>query len=297
MPPKTRRPPKAYRNLDFLSGREARTLRIISEYLEPASRFRHFEVEDTIVFFGSARAQPLEEARAAAERARSALDSARRPSASLRRAAEEATRALELAHYFEDARELASRLTIWSKGLANPRRRFIIASGAGPGIMEGANRGASEAAGLSVGLGISLPKEPTINPYVSRELAFEFHYFFMRKFWFAYLAKALVIFPGGFGTLDELFEILTLVQTAKARKTMPIVLYGSRYWDEVLNLDAMVRWGTIDRSDAALLHRCDDVDCSFDFLTGELTREYLPDKQHQNAAPADGPQGGPDLTG
>jgi len=272
---KTQRPQKAYRNLDFLGGPEARILRMIAEYLEPASRFRRFEVEDTIVFFGSARAMPSEKAAAALEKARAALEAARRPTADLREAHESATRAAAMSRYYEAATVLSRKLTQWSKELANHNRRFIICSGAGAGIMEAANRGASQAAGISVGLGISLPKEPMINPFVSRELAFEFHYFFMRKFWFAYLAKALVIFPGGFGTLDELFEILTLVQTRKSQKPMPIVLFGSEYWDEVLHFDAMVRWGTISPPDPGLVHRCDDVECAFEFLTSELERHYL----------------------
>jgi predicted Rossmann-fold nucleotide-binding protein/CBS domain-containing protein len=176
---------KAYKNLEFLSSREARTLRILSEYLEPQARFARYGVKDTVVFFGSARTLPPDEAEAALERARATRDA---------EAIATAERAAKLARYYDDARVLARRMTEWSKGLSRTSRRFIVCSGGGPGIMEAANRGASEAAGISIGLGISLPHEPTMNRFITRELGFEFHYFFMRKFWFVYLAKALIVF-------------------------------------------------------------------------------------------------------
>jgi uncharacterized protein (TIGR00730 family) len=181
---------------------------------------------------------------------------------------------LLLARYYEDARTLARSMTEWSKSLVTPTRRYLVCSGGGPGIMEAANRGASEAHGISIGLGISLPEEPTMNEYITREMGFEFHYFFMRKFWFVYLAKALVVFPGGFGTMDEFFELLTLVQTKKSSKTMPIVLYGRSFWNDVLNFDALIRWGTISASDLSLFHIADSPDEAFAYLTRELSSLY-----------------------
>ncbi|MHC4993204.1 MAG: LOG family protein [Planctomycetota bacterium] len=257
---------KAYKNLDFLSSRDARTIRILSEYLEPQSRFAHYRVTDTVVFFGSARALAPEAAARRLKQAEQDADAA---------AIEAARTGIELSRYYEDARTLARLLTEWSKGLQLPSRRFIVCSGGGPGIMEAANRGASEAAGISIGLGISLPLEAASNPYTTRELGFEFHYFFMRKFWFVYLAKALVVFPGGFGTMDELFELLTLIQTRKTEKALPVVLYGKEFWDEVLNLDALVRWGTISREDLGLFHIFSRPQEAFEFLQEELTRLYL----------------------
>ncbi len=257
---------KAYRSESFLSSVEARPLRILSEYAEPKSRFDHYQVEDTIVFFGSARI--LSPERAAAE-----LKAARAGEGDLARAE---TRH-ELSQYFEATRQLAFRLTEWSKGLGHGERRFVVCSGGGPGIMEAANRGASEAKGLNIGLTVSLPFEQIDNPHITRELLFEFHYFFMRKFWFAYLAKAVVVMPGGFGTLDELFELLTLVQTGKIRKHMPVVLFGNRYWSEVIDFEALERYGTIDKKDLDLFFRTDSVDEAFDFITEQL-RAYSLDR-------------------
>jgi len=261
---------KAYKNLDFLTSPEARTVRILSEYLEPQARFARYRIKDTVVFFGSARAIP-------AERAQQALASAE---AEQDAAALERARALErLSRYYEDARLLARRLTEWSKGLQHSQRRFIVCSGGGPGIMEAANRGASEAAGISIGLGISLPTEPPTNPYITRELGFEFHYFFMRKFWFVYLAKALVVFPGGFGTLDELFELLTLVQTSKMGKRVPVLLYGKEFWNDLLRFDVLERWGTIAPEDRRLFHIADTGDDAFEYLRDQLTALYLENDQ------------------
>jgi len=217
------RHPLAYLDESFLTSEEARPLRILSEYLEPLERFRSLGVRDTIVFFGSARLTP---------------DG-------------------PLGRYYEEARELARLITVWSKGLPSHEHRYVVCSGGGGGIMEAANRGASEAGGRTVGLNISLPHEQRPNPYITRELSFEFHYFFMRKLWFAHLARALVVFPGGFGTLDELMEILTLAQTCKLDRQIPVVIYGRTYWSEVINFDALVRHGTIAREDLELFQYAD----------------------------------------
>ena len=258
-PPGQKGPQRAYRSPDFLESPSARGLRILSEYMEPNARFKHYKIDDTIIFFGSARILPRDEA----ERR---LAAAKTEGGDLA----VAERNVEMSRYYEATRELARRLTEWSKSLPEDDRRFVVCSGGGPGIMEAANRGASEARGLNIGLNISLPMEQLDNPYVSRELNFEFHYFFMRKFWFAYLAKAVVVMPGGFGTLDEFFELLTLVQTGKIRKRMPIVLFGSRYWSEVINLEALERYGTINAQDLELFFRTDSVDEAFDFITDQL---------------------------
>jgi uncharacterized protein (TIGR00730 family) len=259
-------PIKAYKNIDFLKRREARTMRILSEYLEPESRFEDFNVSDTIVFFGSARVLSKEDATATLQAARQQGEADK---------IEAAERDLAMSRYYEDARELAKRLTTWSKELEKGRRRFVVCTGGGPGLMEAANRGASEAKGLNIGLNISLPHEQHDNPYISRELNFEFNYFFMRKFWFTYLAKALVAFPGGFGTMDEFFELMTLLQTKKLGKTMPIVLYGTSFWNDVINFDALVRHGTISPEDLNLFKRLDSVDEAFDYITGELNMAAL----------------------
>jgi len=254
---------KAYRSNEFLGSPDARPLRILAEYLEPKSRFEHYKIEDTIVFFGSARTKSPAEAEAA-------LDAARK-GAGGEEAVARAEMQVEQSAYYEATRELSRRLTTWSKGLDGGERRFVVCSGGGPGIMQAANQGASEAKGLNVGLSIALPFEQMGNDYITRELAFAFHYFFMRKFWFAYLAKAVVVMPGGFGTLDELFELLTLVQTEKIKKRLPVVLFGTQYWSEVIDLKAMDRYGTISPGDVDLFFRTDSVDEAFDYLTQQLT--------------------------
>jgi len=275
MPDSRYGPTKAYKNLDFLNSRDGRTLRILSEYVEPQARFRHFRVEDTIVFFGSARIDDPERARRRLQETRAALAAATRPSKRLQQEEARARAAVRMSRYYADSRELARLLTDWSKSLKGSRHRFLVCSGGGPGSMEAANRGAADARGRTVGLGISLPFEQSGNEYVSRELSFEFHYFFMRKFWFVYLAKAVVIFPGGFGTLDEMMEILTLIQTRKSSKRIPMVVYGSRFWKKVLNLEALVEFGTISRADLDLFRFADTPEAAFEYLRDELTKAYL----------------------
>ena len=222
-PPAVPNPPLAYRDHDFLDSDEGRPLRILAEYLQPLRAFKQHRVHDTIVFFGSARLS------------------------------EDGP----LARFYADARELARRVTEWSKGLEGPTRRFIVCTGGGGGIMEAANRGAAEAGGRTLGFNIGLPHEQRPNPYISDGLCFQFHYFFMRKLWFAHLSRAIVAFPGGFGTLDELFELLTLSQTGKLERPVMIVLYGGAYWREIVNFDALVQHGMIAREDMKLFHFAD----------------------------------------
>lgn len=243
---------KAYKNPRFLDSADARLLRIVSEFIEPQSRFAHHDIEDTIVFMGSARAPSPETV------SQASTSSSQSPAV--------------MAQAYDACRDLARRLTAWSKNLPEDHRRFVVCSGGGPGIMEAANRGASEAGGINVGLGISLPHEQTNNDYITRELSLEFHYFFMRKFWFAYMAKAVVFFPGGFGTLDELFEILTLLQTGKIRKHLPIVLFDRSFWEDAVNFQTLIEHGTISKDDLDLFLLTDSVDEAYTHLTKQLAR-------------------------
>ena len=268
-------PLKAYKNPDFLNAPEGRIVRVLSEFMEPAARFRRHQVYNTIVFFGSARTLPAEEARRDLRTLENQVGLRKKPARALLRQYDRAKRDLRMSRYYEDAIELAEKLTRWSLGIREKKKRFLICSGGGGGIMEAANRGARKAGGKSVGLNISLPLEQAPNRYQSRDLAFEFHYFFIRKFWFFYLAKALVAFPGGFGTMDELFELLTLVQTRKTKKYMPIVIYGTDYWNRVLNFDALVEAGTISEEDLQIFRFFDDVGNAFEYLKEELTRHYI----------------------
>jgi uncharacterized protein (TIGR00730 family) len=263
--------PLAYQNEPFLNSPDGRILRILSEYSEPLSRFRREQIQDTVVFFGSARFQSMEAAqetlkqvRAQSPKSGAAGDPGKR-----------ALAAVEMARYYEDARKLASMLTEWAVTIPARRRRFVVTTGGGPGIMEAANRGAKEAGGKTIGLNINLPFEQYPNPYITPSLNFEFHYFFMRKFWFAYLAKALVIFPGGFGTFDELFEILTLAQTDKLAKKILVVIYGSEYWKKLINFQAMIDAGTIAAADLELFQMVDSPEQGFEFLRDGLTKHHL----------------------
>jgi uncharacterized protein (TIGR00730 family) len=275
--------PLAYYDPEFLDSTDARPLRILAEYLEPARRFRLENIQDTVVFFGSARVH----SRADAEQALHLLQKKRgRRTAEHARLLKRGRKAIKWSRYYEEARELARRLTTWSLSLEDPHRRFVVTSGGGPGIMEAANRGAFEAGGKTIGLNIRLPFEQGPNPYITEGLHFEFHYFFMRKFWFAYLAKALVIFPGGFGTLDEMFEILTLSQTRKLSKKLLVILYGSEYWNEVFDLRPLADWGAINESDLDLLCRVDSADEAFEELKKFLeTYHIVPQTAQEQKAP------------
>ncbi len=266
---------KAYNNKVFLNSPDARIIRMLAEYLEPESRFRKNGIEDTVVFFGSARMLPPEVAASRLNQIKKEAGQCSSLTPELRNRLREAEMAVKTSVYYRDAVTLSSKLTTWSKKLYSSKknshgRRFIVCSGGGPGIMEAANRGASEAKGYSIGLNISLPYEQIPNPYMSDELAFEFHYFFIRKFWFTYLAKALVIFPGGFGTIDEMMELLTLIQTEKITKKLPIILYDPDHWKKIINFEALLEWGMISPQDLNLVHFSNSPEEAFDYLKTEL---------------------------
>ncbi|MCI0626343.1 MAG: TIGR00730 family Rossman fold protein [Acidobacteria bacterium] len=268
------RPPKFYKDPNFMNSPDARSLRILSEYLGPLSYFQREKIKDTIVFFGSARAVPKAQAEDEYRELQKAVKDSGR-SSDQTDALERATTRVALAAYYDEAAELSRQLTEWALSLGKKARRFVVCSGGGPGIMEAANRGARLAGGKTIGLNISLPFEQAPNPYISPELSFEFHYFFTRKYWFAYLAKALVVFPGGFGTLDELMEILTLIQTHKISKKMVVLLYGTKYWKELMNFEALVRWGTIDSEDLKLIQFADTPKQAFQVIRSGLEKFYL----------------------
>jgi hypothetical protein len=304
------RAPLAYENSAFLNCPDGRIIRILSEYSEPLARFRREKIQDTVVFFGSARFRELDVANQQLELLENTgsiepapqneqpatppdLEQGTATELQLRRA----EAAVEMAHYYEDARRLAYLLTMWAQSLNFRRHRFVVTSGGGPGIMEAANRGAFEAGGKTIGLNIRLPFEQLPNPYITPALNFEFHYFFMRKYWFAYLAKALVVFPGGFGTIDEMFELLTLTQTEKLAKKITIVVYGSSYWKKVLNLEVLVDKGTISPKDLELFQMVDSPEEAFEVLKTALTLNHLePEaRRAQEAAPEDETSFGPEI--
>lgn len=287
-PPLLDAAPLAYENSAFLNSAEGRPIRIISEYLEPLGRFRREQIQDTVVFFGSARFHGREEADHALELLENTgsvqpAPSEEQPAKAVEIAAGKATElqrkravaAVEMARYYEDARRLAQLLTQWAKTIPSRKHRFVVTSGGGPGIMEAANRGAYEAGGKTIGMNILLPFEQRPNPYITPSLNFEFHYFFMRKLWFAYLAKALVVFPGGFGTLDEMFEILTLAQTQKVTKKITVLIYGSDYWKKVFNLEVLVDTGAISPKDLDLFQFAETPEQAFELLRKGLTDNYL----------------------
>jgi len=274
-------PKVAYEDQKFLSSVPARPIRIMTEYIHPLVQLKNEGIGDTIVMFGSARIESHETAQARYTRLKNtkigkmSADERNHHRAALR----SAKSSLEMSRYYEEARQLSHKLTSWALTLGPKPRRFVVCSGGGPGIMEAANRGAHEAGGKSIGLSIELPHEQFANPYISPELSFNFKYFFMRKLWFAQIAKALIVFPGGFGTMDELWEMLTLLQTGKLPKRNLILIYGRKYWDEILNWKAMVRWGTINEEEYEMLQFADTVDEAFDRIRAGL------EKYHMDAEP------------
>ena len=293
-PPPLERALLAYENPAFLNSADGRLIRILAEYTEPLARFRREHIQDTVVFFGSARFHGREEADRALELLHNTGSVATAPQheqpASIPEIVQgtaselgrrRAVAAVEMARYYEDARRLAHMVTSWASSIQSSRHRFVITSGGGPGIMEAANRGAHEAGGKTIGLNIRLPFEQRPNPYITPALNFEFHYFFMRKLWFAYLAKALVVFPGGFGTIDEMFEVLTLVQTHKLAKNITVVIYGSEYWKKVFNFDWLVDTGAISPSDVDLFQFADTPEQAFEMLKQGLTTNHLEPEARQ----------------
>jgi uncharacterized protein (TIGR00730 family) len=287
-PPRLDPAPLAYENPTFLNSADGRLIRIVAEFMEPLSRFRREQIQDTVVFFGSARFRGKEEAdhelellenTGSVQPAPSEEQPASPPEIAAGKASElqrkRAVAAVQMARYYEDARRLANMFTNWAKTIPSRRHRFVVTSGGGPGIMEAANRGAREAGGMTIGMNIRLPFEQFPNPYITPSLNFEFHYFFMRKLWFAYLAKALVVFPGGFGTLDEMFEILTLAQTQKLAKKITVVIYGPEYWKRVFNLDVLVDTGAISPKDIELFQFASTPEEAFEMLRKGLTENYL----------------------
>ena len=255
-----------YYNPDFLASASGRSIRILSEYYGPLDRIKKNKISDTIVFFGSARIKSKDQATKDLENAKDQNDSS-----ILKRLQMD----LKMSRYYEEARILAKKFTQWSQNIESQNQHYVICSGGGPGIMEAANRGAAEAEGSNIGLTISLPFEVSGNKWISENLNMKFHYFFMRKFWFVYLAKAIIVWPGGFGTLDELMEVLTLIQTEKIKKRLPIVLYGKEFWENVVNWDYLVEIGTISKQDLDLFYFTDDIDETFNYVKNFIEENQL----------------------
>jgi uncharacterized protein (TIGR00730 family) len=266
------KPPLAYMNERFMEGADARTIRIVAEYIEPQLRLRRAGIQNTVVFFGSARILPREEAlrRLSELDIRGSNGAGVPPTAAETKAARQA---LQMSRYYEDARELARLITRWSLSMGNKSQFVVVCSGGGPGIMEAANRGAYEAGGKSIGLNIKLPAEQMPNPYITPELSFMFRYFFMRKLWFAQPARALIVFPGGFGTMDEMWEFLTLIQTHKMGHRASILLYGSKFWKRAIDFRWLSECGTIARDDLNQIHFVDSPSQAFEFLKNRLKRD------------------------
>jgi uncharacterized protein (TIGR00730 family) len=274
-----KQPLKAYEDFTFLNSADARVIRILAEYLEPLQRMKKYNIRDTIVFYGSARISSQKEADDNFHKIMHELSHKVKPTDADKKRLQEAELNMKNAKYYEMARELAYKITQWALALEE-KQRFIVVSGGGPGIMEAANRGASEAGGKTIGLNISLPFEQNPNPYISQHLCFEFHYFFMRKFWFLFPCRALIVCPGGFGTFDELFDLLTLRQTKKIAKPACIVLLGAEFWNSVINFERLEEWGMIDSKDLNLFQLVDDVDSAFEFLKSHLSTHFVQEKRY-----------------
>jgi len=268
-------PGLTYFDQEFLQSPQARQVRMLAEIVAPEQRFEKEGIENTIVFFGSARSVPLAESTEKLDALEELFGRLEVVSEENRAELDRARMHVKLSRYYEDAVKLAYKFTEWSNGIVQKERRFVVASGGGPGMMEAANKGAADAGGPSIGLNISLPFEQEPNRFQTSKVSFEFHYFFIRKFWFAYLAKALLVFPGGFGTMDEMFELLTLIQTGKFQKKIPIILYGKEFWNDFFNIDALLKWQVIGEQDLDLFHIVDDVEEAFELVKNAITEEFL----------------------
>ena len=265
---------KAYHDKDFITSPDAREVRILCEITAPKLKYKEEQINNTIVFFGSARSVSQEEASKELADLQAQISNGS-DKHDLQKQIDKALMKVKLAKYYDAAEDLAAKLTEWSMSILQKEKQIYICSGGGPGMMEAANKGAARVGGPSIGLNIALPFEQEPNAYQTPQLSYEFHYFFVRKFWFAYLAKALVVFPGGFGTMDELFELLTLIQTEKVVKPIPIVLFGREFWDDFMNTEALLKWGVISEADLDLFKIYDDVDECFNYLKHTISERFL----------------------
>jgi uncharacterized protein (TIGR00730 family) len=249
---------KLFEDLDFINSREGRPVRILAEFLEAKTKLEKHNINNTIVMFGSARIKDPKEAQ-------QLLDQAKKENATNIKTFEDM---VYISKYYQAAQELAYRFAMWSKNTfaQRPLDKFYICTGGGGGIMEACNRGAKDANEKSIGFNISLPFEQTANPYLEKDFIFDFNYFFLRKFWFSYLAKAFLVFPGGFGTMDELFEVLTLIQTHKMRKIVPIVLFGKDFFEPLINMDLFVKYSLIKEEDKKLFIITDDMEEAYSYV-------------------------------
>lgn len=266
---------KTYNDPEFLNSHGARKIRILCELTAPEEQFAEYNIQNTVTFFGSARSISYEEAKDKLQKLEEKIKKYNIPEEEVAEELEQAKVKLKLSKYYDASEELAYRITKWSMENVPTEKQFYICTGGGPGMMEAANKGAKRAGGKSMGFNISLPFEQSPNPYQTQEISYEFHYFFVRKFWFAYLSKGLMVFPGGFGTMDELFEVMTLIQTLKIEKPMPIVLFGAEFWNDLLNFDALLKWGVISKKDLDLFKITDDIDEAFEYMKQNLIKHYL----------------------